>query len=110
MVLSTEPDLFREKKWSGSIMILPSSNTTQLIGEARIQDCAKSVFAEEQDLSEGMKADKEMKNHGFRPDMNRIICDIVLTGTCPCFQFRRAGSTVYLQKGESLALSYRLGK
>jgi len=68
-VLSTEPGFIQGKEVVKVNYDPAIINTIQLIGEARKQDCAKSVFAEGQDLAEGLTMDNELKKStGFRAD------------------------------------------
>ncbi len=68
-VLSTEPGFIQGKEVVRVNYDPAIINTTQLIGEAQKQDCAKSLFAEEKDLADGLMVDKELKKStGFRPD------------------------------------------
>ncbi|MDZ4707743.1 MAG: VPGUxxT family thioredoxin-like (seleno)protein, type 2 [Saprospiraceae bacterium] len=68
-VLSTEPGFIQGKEVVRVNYNPTVISTGQLIGVARKLDCAKSLFAEEKDLAEGLTVDTELKKStGFKPD------------------------------------------
>lgn len=68
-VLSTEPGFIQGKEVVRVNYDPAVINMAHLIAEARKQECANSLFAEEKDMGEGLMVDKALKKStGFRPD------------------------------------------
>jgi len=68
-VVSTEPGFIQGQEVVKVNYNPDVINTNQLIGEARRQGCAKSIFAEEKELAEIQPVNKELKkSSGFKPD------------------------------------------
>ena len=68
-VLSKEPGFIQGKEVVRVNYNPAVISTSQLIGEARKQECANTLFAEGEDLAEGLFVDKDLKKSaGFKPD------------------------------------------